>query len=82
MRSRLTYRVQAWPPREERIRTPEMFWIGCLRSMVKGGWKRKNINEGEYSLKYTNQEVQDIVQTVFPARIHTCTILKIHRTCR
>ena len=41
----------------------EVFWIGCLKSMIKG-WKPENIDEGEYRLQYTNQEVQDIVQTV------------------
>ena len=49
IRSRLTYGAQVWPPREEKIRILEVFWIGCLRSMVKGGWKRKNVDEGEYS---------------------------------
>ena len=83
VRSRLTYGVQAWPPREEKIRKLEVFWIGCLRSMVKGGWKHKNVDEGEYSFQYTNQQVQDIVQTV-PLRefIHTQYLRYIAHVCR
>ena len=53
-----------WTPREEKIRKLEVFWIACLRSMVKGGWKLKNVDEGEYSFQYTNQQVQNIFQTV------------------
>ncbi len=49
VRSRVAYGVQAWPPREEKIRKLEVFWIGCLRSMVKSGWKHKNVDEGEDS---------------------------------
>ncbi len=51
--------------------------------MVKGGWKRKNVNEGEYSFQYTNQQVQDIVQTV-PLRefIHAQCLKYIAHMCR
>ena len=83
MRSRLTYGVKGWPPREEKIRNLEVFWIGCLSSMVKDGWRRKNINEGDYSLQYTNQEVQNIVETV-PLRevIHAQYLKYIAHVCR
>ena len=51
--------------------------------MVKGCLKRKNIDKGEYSLQYTNQEVQDIVQTV-PLRefIHAQYLEYIVHLCR
>ena len=51
--------------------------------MVKGGWKRKNVDEGEYSFQYTNQQVQDIVQTV-PLRefIHAQYLRYIAHVCR
>ncbi len=49
VRSRLAFGVQAWPPREEKIRKLEVFWIGCLRSMVKSGLKCRNVDEGEDS---------------------------------
>ena len=83
VRSRLTYRIQAWPPREEKTRKLEVFWIGCLRSMVKGAWKRKNVDEGEHSSQYTNQEVHDIFQTV-PLRefIHVKYLRYIAHVCR
>ena len=83
VRSRLTYGIQVWPPREEKIRKLEVFWIGCLRSTVKGGWKRKNVDEGEYSFQHTNQQIQDIVQTV-PLRefIHEQYLRYIAHVCR
>ena len=35
-----------------------------LRSLVRGGWKRVNKDEGDYSLCYNNDEVRNIVKTV------------------
>ena len=69
-----------WTPREEKIRKLEVFWIACLRSMVKGGWKRKNVDEGEYSFQYQINKYKTYFKQ-FPSRVHTCTIFKIHRTC-
>ncbi len=48
-----------------------------------GGWKRKNVNEGEYSFQYANQQVQDIVQKV-PLRefIHAQYLKYIAHVCR
>ena len=83
VRSRLTCGIQAWPHREKKIRKLEVFLIGCLRSMVKGGWKRKNVDEDEYSFQYTNQQVQDIVQIV-PLResVHAQYLRYIAHVCR
>ena len=83
MKSWLTYGVQAWPPREEKIRKREVFWIGYLRSMVKDGWQRKNIYEGGYSLQYANLEVQNMVQTVSLREfIHAQYLKYIAHVCR
>ena len=48
-----------------------------------GGWKRKNVDEGDNSFQYTNQQVQDIVQTV-PLRefIHAQYLRYIAHVCR
>ena len=49
----------------------------------KGVWKRKNVDEGEYSFQYTNQQVQDIVQTVpLPEFIHAQYLRYIAHVCR
>ncbi len=50
--------------------------------MVKGGWKRKNVDGGEYSFQYTNQLVSTRYSSnSSPARVHKCTVFEIHRTC-
>lgn len=63
VRLRLTYGVQAWLPKEKEIRKMEVCWFQCLRSMVKGGWRRRNREEGEYQFVYTNEASQNIVKT-------------------
>jgi len=68
VRSRLTYGTQAWFPNEQQMRKLEICWFQCLRSMVKGGWKRKetpvDADENDYSFVYTNKEVENIMKTV------------------
>ena len=51
--------------------------------MVKGVWKHKNADEGEYSFQYTNQQAQGIVQT-FPLRefMHAQYLRYIAHVCR
>jgi retron-type reverse transcriptase len=63
VRSRLTYGVQAWLPKEEVLRKLEVCWFQCLRNMVKGGWRRRNREEGEYQFVYSNVDIQNIVKS-------------------
>ena len=74
VRSRLTYGIAAWFPNEQQIRKLESCWMQCLRSMVKGGWSRKNIpdssedeedevQETDYGFIYTNKQIQKILKT-------------------
>ena len=42
-------------------------WSSLLRTMVKGGWKRKDPEddgEEEYRLLYSNEKVQNIIKSV------------------
>ena len=64
VRMRLTYSSQAWLPNETEITKMESCWSQMLRSLVRGGWKRVNKDEGDYSFCYTNDEVMNIVKTV------------------
>ena len=63
VRSRLTFGVQAWLPKEEEIRKLEVCWFQCLRNMVNGGWRRRNQEEDEYQFVYSNADLQNIVKT-------------------
>ena len=64
VRSRLLYGTSAWDPKEGEIQKLETCWNGCLRSMVKGGWKRQNSDEeNEYKFAYTNLDLERILQT-------------------
>ena len=69
VRSRLLYGTDAVLPNEDQMKKLEACWIGCLRSMVKRGWKRRNIGEEvasedlDYRFIYTNQQIQDILHT-------------------
>ena len=83
VRSRLTFGVQAWLPKEEEIRKLEVCWFQCLRNMVKGGWRRRNREEGEYQFVYSNADLQNIVKTC-PLRsfIYTQHLKYIAHVCR
>ena len=70
VRSRLTYGIAAWFPNEFQIRKLEACWCRFLRSMVKGGWKRRNVpdtdeldglQEIDYGFVYTNEQIQNIL---------------------
>ena len=64
VRSRLIYGTSAWNPKEGEIRKLETCWNECLRSMVKGGWRRQeSSDENDYRFVYTNQDLEDILQT-------------------
>ena len=72
VRSRLTYGLQACYPKEMEMKKLEGCWSGFLRTMVKGGWKRKDPEEEgeeEYSFVYSNARIQSIIQSV-PLRNH------------
>ena len=65
VRSRLTYATQAWFPNESEISKLEVCWYGCLRRMVRGGFKRKQGLDGEDTFRffYSNQDLERIVKT-------------------
>ena len=69
VRSRLLYGIDAAIPDEAQIKKLESCWNECLRSMVKNGWKRRNVGddvepkEADYRYIYTNQQIQDILRT-------------------
>ena len=42
-------------------------WNGFLRSMVKGGWRRRKTddeNEEEFSFFFTNERIQELIRSV------------------
>ena len=66
VRSRLPYGTQAWYPREHELARLEACWHEMLRSMVRGGWSRKqpeNPDEEGYAFKCTNEKIQHILKT-------------------
>ena len=87
VRSRLTYGTQAWFPNEQQMRKLEICWFQCLRSMVKGRWKRietsDHSDEVDYTFVYSNQELERILKTV-PLRdfIYSQHLKHIAHICR
>ena len=66
VRSRLTYGLQACYPKEQELKKLEGCWSSFLRTMVKGGWKRKDPEEegdDEYRFLYSNERVQGIIRS-------------------
>ena len=70
VRSRLTYGTAAWFPNEQEMKKLEGCWNQCLRDMVKGGWKRRNVpgsdeedEEADYAFIYTNEQIVNILKT-------------------
>ena len=66
VRSRLLYGTSAWDPKEREIKKLESCWFECLRTMVKGGWKRHESPEGsenDFRFVYTNLDLQCILRT-------------------
>ena len=78
IRSRLVYATQACFPNEKEMSKLKTCWFGILRQMVQGGYKRKNKPiekddtlsdqepevEEDYSLYYTNVDLEQIVGTM------------------
>ena len=87
VRSRLTYGTKAWFPNEQQMRKLEICWFQCLRSMVKGGWKRietsDHSDEVDYTFVYSSQELEKILKTV-PLRdfIYSQHLKYIAHICR
>ena len=74
VQSRLIYGTAAWFPNGHQLKKMEACWMQCLRSMVKGGWGRRNVpdsseddeeQEMDYGFVYTNKQIQQILRTVF-----------------
>ena len=71
VRSRLLYGTQAWYPNEAQMKKLKSCWMTFLRSMVKGGFKRRNVPDGndglgegeeaDYSYIYNNARIEKIV---------------------
>ena len=65
VRPRLTYAAQSWRPTEQQIKKLKACWFGFLRSMVKGGFRRKPDeadNETNFSFVYTNLDLENIIK--------------------
>lgn len=66
VRSRLLYGTQAYFPSEAQFKRLEGCWNKLLRSMVKGGWKRREVSENgevlDYSFVYTNDDISRILK--------------------
>ena len=60
---RLLYGLQACYPKEDQLKKMESCWFQCLRSMVKGGWKRVSDDpeEPDFRFVYRNQDLQRIL---------------------
>ena len=82
---RLTYATQSWRPSEEEIKKLEACWCGFLRSMVKGGFRRKPADGSDinFSLVYTNHDIYRISKC-HPIRnyINTQYLKYIAHVCR
>ena len=67
VRSRLTYGLQALFPNVQQLRSLGTCWNQLLRSMVKGGWKRRDtsddVEEKDYRFVYTNADITGIIKT-------------------
>lgn len=59
------YGVQAWLPTGEEVRKMKECSFQCFSNMVNGGWRRRNLEEGEYQLKYSNHDMQNNVKTTY-----------------
>ena len=89
VRSRLLYGIDAAIPNEAQIKKLEACWMECLRSMVKRGWKRRNIGEDvdpeeiDFGYVYTNQQIQEILHiTPLTNTIHAQHLRYIGHICR
>ena len=67
VRMRLTYGVEAYFPNEKQLDRLEACWNELLRSMVRGGWKRVNVDddaaEKDWRFIYSNEDIQRILKT-------------------
>ena len=74
-RSRLVYGTQSWFPSEAEMKKLETCWYGCLRKMVRGGYRRKRGNDGgdNFAFFYTNKDLEHIIKTP-PLRDFMCVI--------
>ena len=61
---RLLYGLQACYPKEEQLKKIESCWSQFLRSMVKGGWRRRSEDpeNPDYRFVYKNSDIQRILK--------------------
>jgi len=49
--------------------------------MVNGGWRRRNLEEEEYELKHSNNDMQNIDKTTYSlAELQICTTFEVYLT--
>ena len=86
VRSRLCYAVQAERPSAAELKRLESCWNGCLRRMVRGGYRRKGSKSGtesEFAYVYSNENLRRIVKSLSLSDFVTAQALKfIAHICR
>ena len=64
---RLLFGVEAYFPDEQQLNRLETCWNEILRSMVRGGWKRRNIDDDAvqkvWRFVYSNDDIKRILKT-------------------
>ena len=89
VRSRLLFGIDAGIPNESKVKKLETCWFQMLRSMVKRGWRRRNVGQDvdpedvDFSFVYSNNQIQHILRTT-PLRdvIHQQHLRYIGHVCR
>ena len=64
VRPRLLYATQSWCPYEAEILKLQGCWYGCLRKMVRNGYRRKReINSESFAFRLSNSDLEKIIGT-------------------
>jgi hypothetical protein len=86
VRSRLVYATQSCFPYEAEMKKLESCWYGCLRMMVRGGYRRKPSEDGEtenFAYVYSNSDLERMLKTMPVRQFITVQYLKyIAHICR
>ena len=89
VRSRLLFGIDVGIPKEEQIKKLETCWFRILRSMVKRGWKRRNVGQDvdpedlNFSFIYSNNQLQTILRTTpITDAMHQQHLRYIGHVCR
>ena len=77
VRSRLLFGIDAGIPKRGQVKKLDACWFQMLRSMVKRGWRRRNVGQDvdpedlDFSFIYANHQLQHILHTA--QRCHPST---------